>query len=162
MKRQIMIILSALLFCNSQLFAQDKDSVVSLPEITITNSSKVSNVLNTAFVKTFPDAENVRWYKLSKDYLAKFIKNDMDHNALFKKNGSLKYDISFGYQENLPEDIRNLVESSYSDFKITRAVEVKEAGRDIWVVNLEGMNNYVIARVEDQQLEEVERFKKTE
>lgn len=162
MKTRIMIILSALLFCNSQLSAQNKDSVVSLPEISITGSTKVSNVLNNAFVKTFPDAENVRWYKLSKDYLAKFIKKDMDHNALFKKNGVLKYDISFGYEENLPADIRNLVQTSYSDFKITRAINVKEGGRNIWVINLDGINNYVIVRVEDQELEEVQRFKRSE
>lgn len=154
-----MILMVSLLIGNSSLFAQE-DSLVTLPEITVTGSTKVSNELNSAFSKAFPEAENVHWYKVDKDYLSTFIQNDMDHNALFKKNGVLKYDISFGYAQHLPEDIRNLVESSYSDFKITRAIEVKEAGRDIWVVNLEGMNNYVIARVEDQQIEEVQRFAK--
>lgn len=157
-----MVLLVSLLFGNSQLFAQEKDSLVTLPEITITNSTKVSNVLNKAFTKAFPNAESVSWYKLDKDFLAKFIQHDMDHNALFKKNGIMKYDISFGYEEHLPEDVRNMVQSSYSDFKITRAIDVKEAGRDIWVVNLEGMNDYVIVRVEEQQLEEVQRFKKAE
>jgi hypothetical protein len=162
MKAQILIVLSALLFCNSLVSAQDKDSLVSLPEITVTGSTKISNVLNTAFVKTFPDAQNVRWYKQSKDYLAKFIQNDMDHNALFKKNGALKYDVSFGYEGDLPEAVRNLVEADYSDFKITRAINVKEGGRDIWVVNLEGIKNYVIVRVENQELEEVQRYKKSQ
>lgn len=157
-----MIILASLLLGNSQLFAQEKDSLITLPEITITGSTKVSNVLNKAFTRAFPNAERVSWYKLNKDFLTKFIQNDMDHNALFKKNGVMKYDISFGYEEHLPEEVRNMVQSSYSDFKITRAIDVKEAGRDIWVVNLEGMKNYVIVRVEDQQLEEVQRFKKAE
>ena len=85
MKRQLMILMVSLLIGNSSLFAQE-DSLVTLPEITVTGSTKVSNELNSAFSKAFPEAENVHWYKVDKDYLSTFIQNDMDHNALFKKN----------------------------------------------------------------------------
>ena len=54
-----------------------------------------------------------------------------------------------------------MVRDAYQDFNITRAVNVKSAGRDIWVVNLEGMRNYVIVRVEDEELEEVRRMDKS-
>lgn len=162
MKKQMLALLIVFLFCNSQLFAQVKDSVVLLPQITITSTVKVSNALENALKKSFPEAENLRWYKHDKDYLARFIKNDMDHNTLYKKNGYMKYDISYGTEKNLPGDVRNMVQSSYQDFKITRAINVKEGGRDIWVVNLEGLKNYVTVRVEGQDLEEVERYNKAE
>ncbi len=160
MKKQIVLILAVFLICNSRLIAQN-DSVVSLPPITITAITEVGSAVNNAFSQTFPDAINVSWYKFDKDYLARFIENDMDHNAMFKKNGVLKYDVSFGYENNLPEGVHEIVTSTYPDHKITRAFRVKEGDRDIWVVNLEGVKNYVIARVEDNELEEVRRFNKS-
>lgn len=160
MKKLVMAIFTVLLFSSSWIYAQE-DTVITLPEITVTGSTKVSNDLNKAFKKAFPGAEELRWYKQNKDYLAKFIKDDVSHNALFKKNGFLKYDISFGYENNLPGEVLKMVRDSYQDFNITRAVNVKSAGRDIWVVNLEGMRNYVIVRVEDQELEEVRRMDKS-
>lgn len=160
MKKLVMAIFTVLLFSSSWIYAQE-DTVITLPEITVTGSTKVSNDLNKAFKKAFPGAEELRWYKQNKDYLAKFIKDDVSHNALFKKNGFLKYDISFGYENNLPGEVLKMVMDTYQDFNITRAVNVKSAGRDIWVVNLEGMRNYVIVRVEDQELEEVRRMDKS-
>lgn len=155
-----MAIFTVLFFSSSWIYAQE-DTVITLPEITVTGSTKISNDLSKAFKKAFPGAEELRWYKHNKDYLAKFIKEDVNHNALFKKNGFLKYDISFGYENNLPGEVLKMVRDSYQDFNITRAVNVKSAGRDIWVVNLEGMRNYVIVRVEDQELEEVRRMDKS-
>ncbi|KAA9040623.1 hypothetical protein FW778_00850 [Ginsengibacter hankyongi] len=160
MKKQIIAIMALLLFCGGRLFAQ-KDSVVTLPEITITGSAKISNELGKAFRKSFPGAQDLRWYKLDQDYLAKFIKEDMAHNALFKKNGFLKYDISYGHENNLPEQTHEMIQQAYKDYNITTAINVKSAGRDIWVVHLEGLKNLVTVRVEDQDLEEVERFEKS-
>lgn len=160
MKKKLVLILAVLLFSGSAVMAQN-DSIVSLPPITVTANTEVGTSVNNAFMKTFPDAMNVSWYKFDKDYLARFIENDMDHNALFKKNGVLKYDISFGYAQNLPADVLQTVEAGYPDHKITRTFRVKEGGRDIWVVNLEGINNYVTARVENNELEEVQRFNKS-
>ena len=160
MKKQLVLILAVLLFSESRLIAQN-DSIVSLPPITITATSEVGTSVNNAFMKTFPDAMNVSWYKFDKDYLSRFIENDMDHNALFKKNGVLKYDVSFGYSQNLPGDVLHTVEAAYPDHQITRTFRVKEGGRDIWVVNLEGIKNYVTARIENNELEEVQRFNKS-
>ena len=160
MKKQMVLTLAVFLYSGIGLMAQN-DSIVSLPPITITATSEVGTSVNNAFMKTFPDAMNVSWYKFDKDYLARFIENDMDHNALFKKNGVLKYDVSFGYAQNLPDDVLQTVEGAYPDHKITRTFRVKEGGRDIWVVNLEGIKNYVTARVENNELEEVQRFIKS-
>lgn len=160
MKKQVVILLTVFLFAGGRLLAQ-KDSVVSLPPITVTATTQISNVLANAFEKTFPEAINVYWYKFDKDYLAKFIENDMSHNALFRKNGVMKYDVSFGYADNLPAETRQMVESAYPEYNITRAFRVKEGGRDIWVVNLESVNSYVTARVEDNELEEVQHFTKS-
>ncbi len=144
------------------LTAQKKDSVVTFQGVTVTSTAKVSDVVNKAFKQAYTNAENPRWYKVDKNFLAKFIANDMNHNALFVKNGYLKYDISFGYEYNLPEDIYNQVQSSYNDYRITRTINLKGSDRNFWIVNLEGDKYFYTVSVEEGELHELEKFRKEE
>jgi len=161
MKKKILIAMVVLFVTGRQLSAQDKDSTTTLPSITVTSAVAVTKEVDKAFKKAFPAAQSLRWYTLNKFYLAKFIENDMKHQALFAKNGYLKYDISYGNENNLPEDILTRIKNAYEDYKITRVANVKEAGRNIWVTNLESLNNYVLVRVEDDEMEEVGKYKKS-
>ena len=140
--------------------AQEK--VVSLPEVTVTSIALVAPNVNKAFKKAFPDAEELSWYKYDKEYLAKFIIKDMNHNTLYRKNGVMKYDISYGYETNLPEKIKEMVTGVYDNYKIIRAINIKVTDRNIWVVKLEGMKKYVTVRVENEEMDEVESFSKAE
>jgi len=162
MKKTVILLSIAFQLLSVIANAQQKDTIVNLPEITITKNVNVTKEVENAFNRTFPNAENVKWYTLQKDLLAKFMESDMKHNALFKKNGYLKYDIGFGKEENLPETIKKRVIDAYEDFKILNATNVKSAGRDIWVLNLEGKTNYVIVRIEEDELEEVKRYNKAD
>ena len=74
----------------------------------------------------------------------------------------MKYDISYGYETNLPEKIKEMVMGVYDNYKITRAINVKVIDRNIWVVKLEGMKKYLTVRVEDGEMDEVESFSKAE
>jgi hypothetical protein len=67
--------------------AQDKDTIITLPEVRITTATAITTGVYSSFRRAFPDAENLRWYKYDRDYLAKFFMKDMDHNALFRQNG---------------------------------------------------------------------------
>jgi hypothetical protein len=162
MKKTVILLSIAIQLLSVIANAQQKDTIVNLPEITITKNVNVTKEVENAFNRTFPNAVNVKWYTLQKDLLAKFMESDMKHNALFKKNGYLKYDIGFGKEENLPETIKKRVIDAYEDFKILNATNVKSAGRDIWVLNLEGKTNYVIVRIEEDELEEVKRYNKAD
>lgn len=143
-------------------FSQEKDTVITLPEVRITAASAVTTGVYSSFRRAFPDAENLRWYKYDRDYLAKFFMKDMDHNALFRKNGVMKYDISYGYEKHLPEEIKNDVLRAYDNYKIIRAIHVKAYERDIWVVKLEGVRKYLTVRIEDGEMDEVESFYKAD
>lgn len=161
MKKQLIALLLVAYFCIGQLSAQDKDSVTTLPTVTVTSGVAITKDVDKAFYKAFPGAYDLRWYKLNKDYLAKFIKDDMDHNALFAKNGYLKYDISYGYQNHLPQDIKDKVLGAYLDHKISRVANVKEEGRNIWVITLESLKRIILVRVEEGEMEEVQNFEKS-
>ena len=141
--------------------AQDK-AIVTLPEIRVTSIATVNMDVSNAFRRTFPSAQQLQWYKYDKDYIAKFILKDMDHNALFRKNGVMIYDISYGYENNMPGDVKEIVQKAYDNYKIIRSINVKAQGRDIWMVKMEGMKKYLMVRVEDKEVEEVEEFNKAE
>ncbi len=151
-------IIASFLFTTA--FAQEKDSVIALPEIRVTSPTAVSEKVATSFLKSFPGAESLRWYKYDQDYLAKFILNDMDHNAFFRKNGFLKYDISYGFEKHLPSEIKSLLENSYDNYDIYRVINVKSEGRDVWIVKLEGMKKFATVRIEDGEIDEFERYDK--
>ena len=158
MKKYFVICLLAFTLPAIKLSAQQTDSAVQLPPVTVTTLSSVNQQVDKSFTKAFPEAHDLKWYKMDEDYLAKFIKDDMEHNALYKKNGYLKYDVASGYEHNLPENIRQDIQAAYPDFKIIKVFNVKEEGRDIWVVNLESVKNYVLVRSENGEIEEVKRL----
>jgi len=162
MKKNMLFITSALIFSQAGLFAQDQGKVVTLPEIKISSIALTEPKVSDAFKKAFPDAENLSWYKYDKEYLAKFLTKDMEHNALFKQNGYMKYDISYGYEENVPEETKKLVTGTYDNYNIIRAINIKAEGRDIWIVKMEGLKKFVTIRVENNEMDEVESFFKAE
>jgi len=87
--------------------------------------------------------------------------DDNLNRALFTKRGNLIYHISYGYEKNLAEDIRRQVKSTYYDYDISRTIKVTEADRVIWVVNLEDAKNLILVRLEEGEMEEVQKLKKS-
>ena len=53
------------------------------------------------------------------------------------------------------------VKNIYNDYEITGAIKVKEAGREIWVINLEDEKNLILLRLEDGEMEEVQKLQKS-
>ena len=149
-----------LLFIAGNLQAQ-QTGIKTLPNVTVTSTASVSKKVSDAFQTTFKNAVSPAWYRLDKDYMVKFITGDMNNTALFRRNGALVYQISYGHESNMPKEVRRLVKSNYVDFNIVQAINVQEANRNIWVINLEDNSKLVMARVEDDALEEVSNFNKT-
>ena len=148
-----------LLFAGS-LQAQET-GVKTLPPVTVTTSASVSKKVSDAFQSSFKDAVSPTWYRLNKDYLVEFITGDMNNRALYKKNGVIIYQISYGHENNLPKEVRRLVKYNYLDFDIIQAINVIINNRNIWVVNLEDNKKLIMARVEDGALEEVSNMDKS-
>ena len=162
MKKTSLLLYISIFFNFTDLNAQDKDSVITLPEIKVTSLAAVNADVASAFRRSFPGAQNLKWYQYDRDYIAKFILRDMDHNTLFRKNGVMVYDISYGYEKHLPENVRDIVNRAYDNYKIIRGIRINAQGREIWMVKMEGMKKYVTVRVEEGELDEVESFYKAE
>ena len=131
----------------------------TLPTVIITSSSAVNQKLSKAFNNDFKNTVNARWFEINKRYLVKFISADQKNTALYNKRGYLIYHIAYGTEKNLPENVRDQIKAQYPKATITNAIYVNQANRKVWVVSLEEGRELVLARVEDDQLDEVERFK---
>lgn len=154
------IIFAVFFFTGIQDGKAQEDSVKVLPAITITSPVRIDKKVTKAFKKTFTNAYDARWYKLNKDYVVKFITRDVENRALYKKSGRLVYHISYEYESSLPDDIRKMIKSNYVEHDITRVVKIKEANRNIWMVNLENDDRYVMVQVEDRKMEEIGNYQK--
>ncbi|HTQ27109.1 MAG TPA: hypothetical protein VMI35_03240 [Puia sp.] len=163
MKKQLLwqaVVGICLILPAAGVYAQDT-TFKTLPSVTVTATSKVSHDVAKAFEASFPDAENPAWYKLDKNYLVKFMTKDQSNRALYKNNGMLIYHIRYGHEQNLPDDVRKIVKSSYYDYSIMSVIYVNQDQRDIWVVNVEDSQKIILVRVENGEIEEVEKYNKS-
>jgi hypothetical protein len=70
MKKTVILLSIAIQLLSVIANAQQKDTIVNLPEITITKNVNVNKEVENAFNRTFPNAVNVKWYTLQKELLA--------------------------------------------------------------------------------------------
>jgi len=153
---------AVLLSAGNSIWAQDTIPIKELPPVTVTSTEKfVPEKVWTNFIQYFSNAENPTWFTVNKDFLIKFMTDDNLNHALFTKRGKLVYHISYGYEKNLPDDIRSQVKSAYYDYNIIRAIKVTEADRVIWVVNLEDATSLILVRLEQGDMEEIQKLNKS-
>lgn len=139
-------------------FAQQEQT---LPPVTVTTTTNVTKAVTKSFEESFKDATNTQWYKLNKKYMADFMTKDQQNRALFEKNGAIVYHLTYGFEKDLPDDVRKLVKSNYVDYNITRAINVQQENRNIWVINIEDSKKIILVRVEEGGLEEVGNYDKS-
>ena len=148
------------LFIAGSSFAQTSIKNIQ-PVITNNSYAKVYENVKNDFDKVFPKAENVVWDNVGKNFLAKFSIGNVNYRALLNPKGHLIYKNTYGNEKLLPTYLRKNVKSNYVEYQITAVALVEEAGRSIWVINLEDETNYVIARVENDEIEQVRQYMKT-
>jgi hypothetical protein len=161
MKKQLTAVILAAFLGAGQVSAQENETITSLPTVTVTSGTVVNKQIDKAFRKAFPGAQDLTWYEINKHYIVKFIENAMKHQTLFTKTGVLKYDISYGTEKHLPEMMLTKIQDAYNEYNITRVANVKEAGRSIWVVNLDNLKHFVLVRMEEDEMELVQKYDKS-
>jgi len=136
-------------------------NVNNLP-VSVSNFSygKTYSEVLTQFHTLFPNAENVSFYNLDKNIVAAFKMTDLRYRVLLNKKGKLVYKITYGQEKHLPVEVRKAIKMEYVDFRIIGASLVEEANRSIWIVHLEDDWEYVVVRVENNEMDENMKYKK--
>ena len=70
------------------------------------------------------------------------------------------YSINYCSENNCRSDIKKMITDKYETYTITSAAKVLQDNREIWIVKLADKFNYVTARLEDGEIEEIENFQK--
>ena len=160
MKTQPIIAIFALsaIMITSNSFAQLSN--VNNLQSSLNKPVKVYENVQLEFHKLFDAAENVRWEQVDKNYLAKFTLGNVEQRALLSPRGKLIYKIMYGQEKHLPTDMRKGVKRSYVEYIITQACLIEENDRSIWIIKLEDDSNYVTVRVENGEIEQVQKYRK--
>jgi hypothetical protein len=161
MKKQLIAVTLTAFLGAGQVSAQEKETITSLPTVTVTSGTVVNKQIDKAFRKEFPAALDLSWYEINKLYIVRFFENDMKHHALFTKTGAMKYDVSFGTEKNLPEIMHKKVKNEYDEYNITKVTNIKQAGRNIWVINLDNLKHIALVRMEEDEMELVQKYDKS-
>jgi hypothetical protein len=111
------------------------------------------------FTGSFAGVTGERWSMAGKNFHCLFYINGILSDALFTKNGSLVYFVMHGNEKDMPSDVRKIVKREYFDYTIITAIEVKQNNEDIWIVKMKQNLDHVTVRVEDREMEVVEKFK---
>ncbi|UKJ06496.1 hypothetical protein [Solitalea lacus] len=159
------LVISSALSCALSVFAiANVSAQVQLPEITVTSTasgSEVSAKVTKAFSETFKNVKDVRWYEINKRYLVKFIMDDLRNHAVYAKNGHLIYQITYGFEKNLPMDLSAQVKDKYYSYDIVSAINIKQDGHNAWIVNLEDIRYLLMVRLADGDMSEIKRLTKS-
>jgi hypothetical protein len=131
----------------------------TMPTVVISSKTAISPKVTDAFNAKFKNDVNATWYNVNKNYMVKFMTQDQKNAALYNKNGYLVYHINYGDKDNLPNDLTNMVYNKYKGCKITKAIHIDQESRSIWVVNLEYGQNLILARIENDQLQEIQKLR---
>lgn len=119
----------------------------------------INKKIEKTFMESFAGISDQSWSMAGKNFHCHFYINGIPSDALFTKNGSTVYFVMHGNEKDMPSDIRKIVKSEYFDYTIIKAIEVKQNHEDIWIVKMKENLDHVTVRVEDGEMEVVEKFK---
>lgn len=85
---------------------------------------KTPDAVVTAFTKTFPAAEKVKWGKEKSDYEAEFSLNGKNMAAVYDKAGKLKETEEDIATKDLPSAVQSYVKEHYKNAVIKEAAKI--------------------------------------
>lgn len=112
------------------------------------------------FSKTYKQAANASWFELKDGYLAKFEKDGVITKVYYDSKGRSLGNIRSYFEHKLARDIRHQVKSSYYDHSIYYIHELNVGTHTVYLVKLEGKNDWKTIRIVDGEMEEAESFQK--
>jgi hypothetical protein len=127
----------------------------------IAANEKVTRKIQKYFSKNFINSNDIRWEAVGENLLATTVSNEITTKTLFNENGHFIYTIDYASEKILPSYIKTMIMKTYKKYEIISVAKILEANRKVWVIMLDGKNDFANVRVEDGQMGEVEYFQKS-
>lgn len=130
------------------------------PEKDLLRKESVGKKILKHFNKSFKNAEGIKWEQLDDNFLATFVMKNVKTHLLFDKKGKMIYTIDYVSEKQLPCYVKSMLVNTYRNYTITSAAGILQDRRKIWIVKLANETNYISARIEDGDIDEIENFRK--
>ncbi|AFD05241.1 hypothetical protein [Solitalea canadensis] len=159
MKKLTYSLFAGILF--SLIYVNSMSAQIKLPEVLVLGSSSkktITEKVAKSFDGLFKGASDVKWVEADKCFVAKFIMDDLRNQAVFTPNGTLVYHLTYGFEKNLPKNVRTQVKSQYFDYNITSAIHISQDNRRIWLVSLADSQRLISVEVENGTMKEIANY----
>jgi hypothetical protein len=115
-----------------------------------------------SFAKNFKNASDEKWYETSNSFVAKFTSDEIAYRIDYDKKGHWLYTIRTYDETKLPQDVRNMVKSTYFDYSITLVQEIEMPAKMLtYIIHLDGKGEIINLRVSDGEMDEWQKFAKS-
>jgi hypothetical protein len=115
------------------------------------------------FVRFYKNISDEKWYEIPDALIAIFTFNDINYRIDYDKKGNWLHTMRTYSENKLPADIRHLVKSSYYDYNITFVQEIEKPREPFtYVVHLEGKTKLINLRVSSGEMDQWQKFDKSE
>jgi len=103
--------------------------------------------------KRVGDQKEEAWYKLPKGYLAVYAQDEIQNRYVYDKKGNWIYALLTYPEKGLPEEVRKLVKSTYYDYSIGWAKEIRQGEETVYVVHVESDREWRDISVRDGEMQ---------
>lgn len=112
------------------------------------------------FEKSFKATSNVNWYKGENGFIVFFYQEKMKKICYYSTKGNWLY-MLFSYNEDkLVRPVWHRVKQVYYEYSIIWVNEIQTMRKTIYVVHLEGKENFKNIRVDDENMSEIQEIRK--
>jgi hypothetical protein len=148
--------LSSLLIVSAS-FAQTskREYKIAITESPIDPESKAVK----SFKRSHPDVSNESWSTEKGYYFVKFKEADVKNKIVYTPNGKIDYALKmYNGESKLPRSVRTAIRSTYYDYRILDAQELKIKNNTIYLVKITDTYTWKTIRVSNGDLEEIENY----
>src|SRR5262249_180736 len=115
------------------------------------------------FMRSYKSVSNEKWYELPDALVVMFNCGSIKYRVDYDKRGIWLHTIRIYDENTLPKDIRHLVKSSYYDYVIRLVHEIETPRYTFtYIVQLEGTKELINLRVSNGEMDEWQKFNKSE
>jgi hypothetical protein len=126
----------------------------------IIDNKKIESRILKYVNKHFKNTDDISWEQADENLIATVHNHGATTKYLFNKNGRIVYTIQSFSAELVPADIKKMMLKYYRKYTITSASKIVESNRHVWVVKIDGKKSFATVRIEDGEIEEIEKFDK--
>ena len=124
-------------------------------------AAKANLRVTTHFSKNFKNASAVTWNTEEEFIVAKFAIGEKSSKVVYDKRGNWLYNITTFHEDQMPGDIRSLINEEYNGYTISMVQEINKGGITVYVVYLEDYNSYKQILVCNDELTVYKEFEKS-